>query len=84
MESNINDYRNLITKIDTELLKLLSERFDISKKIGEYKKNNNIPIENKERESELLNFLKSKEILKNEYIDLIWKDILFISKNIQN
>lgn len=84
MEPNINDYRDMITKLDTELLELLSKRLKISQKIGEYKRNNNIPIENKERENELLNFLKSKKILKDEYIDLIWNEILLISKKIQN
>lgn len=51
--SKLQEYRQEIEKIDKEIFKLLSERMEISSKIGEFKKENNLPIFDAKREEEL-------------------------------
>lgn len=61
----IDDYRNKIDEIDKEITRLFEERMDIVIKVGEYKKQNNLPIFDKNRESQVikknLGYLKNKE-----------------------
>lgn len=46
--------RKEIDEIDTKILALLVQRLELCKKLGEYKRNNNLPIQNKEREKQVL------------------------------
>ncbi len=46
--------RSKIDQIDSRLVTLLKERFLIVKAIGEYKKENNLPILDKRREAQVL------------------------------
>ncbi len=57
---NLDELRVEIDKIDDQLIKLFQERMDIAVKIGEYKKNNNIPVLNSQREREKLNDVADK------------------------
>lgn len=50
----IDDYRNKIDEIDKEITRLFEERMDIVIKVGEYKKQNNLPVFNKAREDEVI------------------------------
>jgi len=50
----LEKYRTKIDEIDCALLKLLAERLTISKEIGKHKKRNNISIQNKEREKQVI------------------------------
>ena len=77
-------YREQIENIDLQILKLLEERLFIVSKIGEIKKTNNIPIYNKEREGEVITKLKSYNLINSDYIDLIWSNIMIVSKDVQN
>lgn len=62
----IDDYRNKIDEIDKEITRLFEERMDIVIKVGEYKKQNNLPIFDKNRESQVikknLGYLKIKNM----------------------
>jgi chorismate mutase/prephenate dehydratase len=77
-------YREKIENIDLEILKLLKERLSIVSKIGEIKKTNNIPIYNKEREEEVITKLKSYNLINLDYIDLIWSNIMIVSRDVQD
>ena len=57
---NLDELRVEIDKIDDQLIKLFQERMDVAVKIGEYKKNNNIPVLNSQREREKLNDVANK------------------------
>lgn len=46
--------RTEIDDIDAEILKLLTKRLEICKRLGEYKKKNNLPVQNKERERQII------------------------------
>lgn len=52
---DIKDLRNEIDRIDDELTGLFKERMETAAEIAKYKKENNIPVFNKEREREVLN-----------------------------
>lgn len=51
---NLSDMRHAIDNIDTELVQLLTERMHISKKIGEYKRANNMTAIQPGRYNELI------------------------------
>lgn len=50
----MNEYRESIDEIDGQLIKLFNERMGLSKKIGEYKRENKLPVLNPGREREIL------------------------------
>ncbi len=51
---SMDEYRNQINEIDKEIVKLFTERMGVASKIGEYKKENNLPVKDSRRERELL------------------------------
>ncbi len=51
----IEELRNKIDNIDTELVRLLKERLSVAASIAEYKKENNLPVLDRSRERALLN-----------------------------
>jgi len=61
----LKQYRNELDQVDKEIIKLLTKRFDIVKKIWEYKKKNNIWI---------LQLWRWEEVLKNrkEFAKKLW------------
>ena len=56
----IDDYRQQIDTVDTELLKLFIERMEISRKIGAYKKEHGIAVLDSIREKEILTKVDEK------------------------
>jgi len=80
----LKEYRQEIEKVDEQLIKLISQRMELSKKIGEYKKENNLPIFDPSREEELKN--KNILLVKEEYREAykeVFETILKVSKNVQ-
>lgn len=61
---DIDDYRSRIDEIDKEITKLFEERMNTVINIGNYKKTNNLPIFNRDREDEVIE--KNISYLKNE------------------
>tara|TARA_B110000208_G_C11790782_1_gene437398 strand:- start:1281 stop:1529 length:249 start_codon:yes stop_codon:yes gene_type:complete len=78
------NYRDQIDSIDLTIIKLLEERLKISKQIGLYKKEKNLPILNQNREEYILNNLYENSDLNNNDIKKIYTKIFEISKNNQN
>lgn len=76
----MKEYRNKIDEIDKRLKDVLRERFKTVKEIGIYKKENNIDIESRTRELEILNNVKGEF---SEYIKNIYEEIFKESKNMQ-
>lgn len=54
MINDINECRKRIDEIDDVLIKLFEERMEIAISVANYKKENNLPIFNKEREEEVI------------------------------
>lgn len=81
--------RKKIDKADEKLLKILAERFSLTKKIGEFKKRHNLKIRDLKREKEILK--TKKELARKLGLDpkliekifkLIFKKVLQNHKNL--
>ncbi|MDR0614903.1 MAG: chorismate mutase [Lactobacillales bacterium] len=71
----MKELREEMDKLYMELLPVLEKRIEISKKIGEYKYEHNLPIYDEKRENQILD--KIKKILKNkENGDEIMKNLM--------
>ena len=77
--------RESIDAVDDDLLLMLNERMYYTKQIGEYKKLENLPVHNPEREKEIVERLqRSKhEYLTDAQIRDIWVTLFLISKQAQ-
>lgn len=60
MSNVLKNSRNEIDRIDHEILRLFEERMNVAKAIGESKRQNNLPIENPQREREILVRLRAE------------------------
>lgn len=47
----LNELRKQIDKVDKQMAELFEERMNLVKKVGQYKKEHNLPILDKEREN---------------------------------
>lgn len=81
----LEELRKEINEIDLEMAKLFEKRMHISKEIGEYKKEHNLPILNEKREQEVIanNLSNIKDESLKEYYEKFIKEILSLSKEIQ-
>lgn len=82
---DLNFARNEINKIDKEIVFLLEKRFNVVIEIGKYKKENNIPVYDEEREKTVVNncisYLENKNYSKS--IEDIYKQIMDSSKMLE-
>lgn len=82
---SLDELRSQIDAIDKELVSLLEKRFIVVKEVGEFKKVNNLPILDKEREKLVL--ASKKSLLSNEkdfqYYERIFQLIMDISKEME-
>ncbi|MEA2036189.1 MAG: chorismate mutase [Nanoarchaeota archaeon] len=86
-ENKIKQVRRHIDRIDTVIITALAERMSLMPDIGEYKKENNIPIFDEDREVAIMKSLKATA--KNEGLDEGFVEEVFLSifneaKRIQN
>lgn len=76
--------RKKIDAIDNKIITLLEKRMKYVFKLAHIKKDNNIPIEDKNREKEIiLNLSKNSHLLKYKDIKKIFNVIFYISKEYQ-
>ncbi|MBS4764572.1 MAG: chorismate mutase [Brachyspira sp.] len=77
--------RDEIDDIDKQIVELIEKRMKVSVKVGELKKENNIPVFDAEREKELIEekikLLKNKDL--SNLIITIYNDIMSVSKSLQ-
>jgi chorismate mutase/prephenate dehydratase len=82
----LNKYRKQIDKIDKKIIKLFEKRMDVSKCVGEYKREKGIAIFDAEREMEIIKTRTSQ--IKNpeykEYAKDFFENLMSISKEMQN
>ena len=77
--SGLEQYREEINRIDTEMARLFEERMLVSKAIGEYKKEHGLPVKDAARESAII--AKSKERVRDRLIEPYYVDF---QKNVMN
>ena len=81
---DIINLRKEIDRIDTELLNLFEQRMDCVKKIGAYKKENNLPLKDAEREKAHLSALCEKSRPEfEEYVKALFSSLFEISIDYQ-
>lgn len=83
---NLSDLRKQIDNLDTELVKLMAKRLEVSDQIGKIKEETNSPVQDLSRESEVLNRVQSLAqslSLDPQDIESLYQEILFISKKQQ-
>ena len=82
----LNKARTEINNIDKEIVNLLEKRFNIVNEIGCYKRKQNLPVYDENREKQVtkncINFLENKDYSK--CIDDIYFQIMRSCKDIQN
>lgn len=82
---NLEDYRREIDSIDRELISLFEKRMNVAIKVGEYKKERNLPIFNAKREAEVveknINHLNNKEY--NKITREFFEKIMELSRSLQ-
>jgi chorismate mutase / prephenate dehydratase len=83
--NSLEEYRKEIDLIDKELINLFEKRMEVVRKVGEYKKENNLEILNVKREEEVIE--KNINNLKNEkYKDAgrkLFEKIMELSRELQ-
>jgi len=84
----LNELRNEIDKIDTDLLTLLNKRMNVVRKVGEFKNSSDSPIYRPEREIDIINRLtklskSQKGLLKKDDIEAIFLEIFATSRNLE-
>ena len=81
----MEEFRKSIDLIDNQLMELLINRLHIVKEIGEYKRKNNLPILDKNREKLIYNKINNKYILdvENNFVKSIYIKLMEETKKIQ-
>ncbi|MGC8764894.1 MAG: prephenate dehydratase [Brevinematia bacterium] len=85
MAEEISKIRKEIDQIDRKIVELLDQRAEFVKKIGEYKKQNNIPIYQPDREREVkeLVLATSKNIFPKEALLQIFTEIVSAARSLE-
>ncbi len=85
MPNKLDEAREIINKVDSQMAKLFVERMRAAEMVFEYKKDFGLPVSDPKREEEVINKnseLIDDEIIKGYYIDYI-KNLMDISKAYQ-
>ena len=83
----MEEYRKKINEVDSEIIKLLAKRRDLSREIIRLKNESRSSIRDKTREKELLNQLVElgkKEGLDSEFVTRVFHEIIDDSVKLQN
>lgn len=84
-KNKIKELREKINFLDDEIIKMLEERFLISKKIGEIKFNSQSKVLDAKREREIVDRLNTNtKIISKESLGLIYQNIFKVSREIQS
>lgn len=76
-------FRQKIDDIDLKIAELFDERMSLSEEIGKYKKENNLPLCDKNREEEIKKRLKKRYPRRKDEIDRLYETIFYLSKKTQ-
>lgn len=70
--SELLELRAQIDEIDAQMIALFEKRMDVTRRVGEYKKEHDLPVLDRQREAEVL--AKKEAMLKNKYLKTEVKD----------
>ena len=78
---NLQDYRNQIDAIDSEIVRLFMKRLEISTDIAAYKKDHGLPVADTGRERELLNRVSDMAGEDGEkYVRILYTTLMGLSR----
>lgn len=81
---DLSEIRVEIDKIDSELIELFKKRMDCAKAVGLYKKENDIPVLNQNRENEILDSVEEKGGEYGSHARLLFSNIMELSRALQH
>lgn len=81
---SLTELRDEVNKINSEIINLLERRFEISEEVGKYKFKNNLPVEDKKKELEIIDSRVKSTYLDKEFIIKLFTLIFEKSKKLQN
>ena len=81
---DLSDIRKKIDDIDSKLLPLFLERMSISAEVAAYKKANNLPVLNKQRERDILKWVREQSGDMELYGDRLYNTIFELSRSYQD
>lgn len=81
---SLDEIRQQIDSIDQELLSLFKKRMDCAKQVGEYKKQNHMPILNETREQEIIDTIGEQGGEYGYAAQLLFSNILELSRALQH
>ena len=81
---DLGEIRIEIDKIDSKLIELFKKRMDCAKAVGLYKKENNIPVLNQNRENEILDNVEAKGGEYGSHARLLFSNIMELSRALQH
>ncbi|TMT02259.1 chorismate mutase [Apilactobacillus kunkeei] len=79
----MQEIRKQITEIDNEIIKLLEQRFELCKRVGEIKRANNLPILDEKREQEILTGIEDTADKYSEETKAVFVEIMHQAKIIE-
>lgn len=83
---DLNEIRNELDKIDSQIVDLLAKRNEFMPAVAEYKKKNNMPRVHPEREKQIIDSKRKQaeeKKLNPDFVEKIYKDIFEESHRIQ-
>lgn len=83
-KEKISECRDKIDEIDSKILNLLEERFNLCEKIGEFKREERLPIEDLDREKMAIESRKERSNLNEDFVEKLFKNIFEESKRLQS
>ena len=84
MTTELEELRAKITETDNDIIEALELRMKLAKEVAEFKRENDMPIEDKAREKKIINDRKSQTSLNEQFVEDIFKLIFKESKRVQN
>ena len=83
MMEEIAELREMINQVDSDVLKLIEDRFEVAREIGKYKKENNLAIEDLAREKEIIDSKIKSSSLNPGFVERFFKLLFEESKRLQ-
>lgn len=84
MTTELEELRAKITETDNDIIEALELRMKLAEEVAEFKRENDISIEDKTRESQIINDRKLQTSLNEQFVEDIFKLIFKESKRVQN
>jgi len=83
LKKDLPYFRKQLDKIDNEIIGLIAERFKVTRKVGKFKRDSNLPLLDKSREDLIYKKLQEKAVdfdLEPNVLEEIWRVIMTQSK----